>query len=89
MKDLSNMKINYDRLKILNIEATLNHQTLPCFHIIQNGIEKLLYDETLSEIHKRLLIEVGVLIEENTQEERKKIVEPFKMDMGNDRTQSN
>ena len=87
------MKIDYDRLKAVNFESMVitpnNHyETMPCFYIIQNGIEKLVSGETLPDIHKKLLIDVGVLVED-IQEERKKIVEPFKMDMGNDRPQSN
>lgn len=92
-KDLNSMRIDYNRLKVLNFESMVlapdnRYETMSCFYIIQNGVEKVINGEVLSDTHKNLLIELGVLIEP-TMEERKKIVEPFKMNMGNDRPQSN
>jgi hypothetical protein len=71
------MKINYDRLVELNREALVGeHQNqLGSFYIVQNGIEKLAYGESLEDIHKELLIELGVI--EITEDETP-IVKPHK-----------
>jgi len=83
------MKINYDRIKELNIESLTSdgNQQLSCFYIIQNGVERHLSGEVLSEDYKSFLIGIGVFIEEELLGERKEIVKPFNF-MG-DGTQSN
>lgn len=82
------MKINYDRLKQLNIEAlTTDGGQMSCFYLIQHGVEKYLQPhEELSIQYLAFLVEVGVL--EYQEEEKKKIVEPFNF-MGNDRPEGN
>jgi hypothetical protein len=81
------MKIDYLKLKELNREAvTESGEYLSCYYLIQQGVERFLNGDTISEVYKKFLMEVGVLI--NESEERKNIVEPFNF-MGNDRSQSN
>lgn len=73
------MKINYDILYELNKDAlTVEGNQMNCFWVIQSGVEKILHGETITDIQKELLIELGVL--EETEEEiyRKNIVGPFK-----------
>lgn len=81
------MKINYEKLKELNIDSlNINGDQLSCYYIIQSGIERFLSNEGISDDYKNFLIDVGVLVQE-VQEERKEIVKPFNF-MG-DGTQSN
>jgi len=83
------MKIDYNKLLELNREALTDRgDQLASFWVVQSGVERFLHGDELSDVHKNLLIDLGILIESG-QEERKKIVEPFKMNMGNDRPQSN
>jgi hypothetical protein len=64
------MKINYERFKELNLEAlTEKGDQLSCFWIVQMGMERFIQDDSLSEEHKNLLIELGVL--EESEEEKK------------------
>lgn len=81
------MKVNFEKIKEINLSCIQGSDTLPCYWLIQQGIERYLYanHEPLSEQHKNFLIEMGVL--EETQEESKKIVEPFNF-MGNDRSKN-
>ena len=71
------MKINYDRLKELNIEAlTTDGGQMSCFYLIQQGVERYLQPhEELSAEWLNFLVEVGVL--EYREEEKKNIVQPF------------
>jgi hypothetical protein len=70
------MKINYDKLVGLNQEAIYNdHGQLSSFWIVQNGIEKLTHGENLEDIHKNLLIELGVI---EVTEEENPIVKPHR-----------
>ena len=71
------MKINYDRLKELNIEAlTTDGGQMSCFYLIQQGVERYLQPhEELSNQWLNFLVEVGVL--EYQEEEKRNIVQPF------------
>jgi hypothetical protein len=71
------MRINYEKLKEINIES-LNEKgdQLSCFWVIQMGIERFIQDDPLTEEHKALLIELGIL--EQSEEERNPIVKPHK-----------
>jgi hypothetical protein len=73
------MKVNYEKFLEVNKQSVsdMNGQ-LSCFYVIQLGVEKFLLGELLTEEHKQLLIDVGVL--ELTEEETnsKSIVGPFK-----------
>ncbi len=81
------MKIDYIKLKELNTQSvTTSGEYLSCYYLIQQGVERYLNGDTISEVYKKFLMEVGVLI--NEPEERKNIVEPFNF-MGNDRPQGN
>jgi hypothetical protein len=64
------MKINYERFKELNLEVlNAKGDQLSCFWIVQMGMERFIQDDSLSEEHKNLLIELGVL--EESEEEKK------------------
>lgn len=83
------MKVNYNRLKELNVEAThgINQDNqLSCYWLIQNGLDKYLCNETISNEYVNFLTHLGVL-EPDSQEE-KSIVKPFNF-MGNDGPQGN
>ena len=83
------MKVNYNRLKELNTEAVYGNNldaNMSCYWIIQNGLERYLGGDTISNEYVNFLIDVGVLEPENQEE--KKIVKPFNF-MGNDGTQGN
>lgn len=83
------MKVNYNRLKELNTEAIhgVNLDTnMSCYWIIQNGLERYLGGETISNEYVNFLTEIGVLEPENQEE--KNIVKPFNF-MGNDGPQGN
>ncbi len=70
------MRLNYTRLQELNREALVDNERgqLSSYYLIQMGVEKFLQNEGLSQEHKDLLIEVGVL--EITEEDQKPIVSP-------------
>jgi hypothetical protein len=73
------MKVNYQVLKDLNVEAlSINGDQLSCYWVIQSGIEKYLNNETLTEQHKEFLIQLNVLVESEEDIARKNIVGPFK-----------
>ncbi len=57
------MKINYNRLKQLNIEALVDNEKsqLSSYYIIQIGMEKIVNGEELTKEHKNMLLDVGVL----------------------------
>ena len=60
------MKINYDKFKELNLEAlTEKGDQLACFWIVQMGMERFVNGDTLTDEHKNLLIELGLLIPSN------------------------
>lgn len=83
------MKINYNKLKEYCIESiygsNADHQ-MSCYGLIQNGLERYLNGETITNEYVDFLIQVGVLETENQEE--KKIVKPFNF-MGNDGPQDN
>jgi|TARA_R110000803_G_scaffold44953_9_gene94958 hypothetical protein len=70
------MKLNYTRLQELNREALVDNERgqLSSYYLIQMGVEKFLENDTLTNQHTKLLIEVGVL--EITEEDQKPIVSP-------------
>jgi hypothetical protein len=73
------MKVNYNRLSELNREAlTSENREMASFYIIQQGVERFLINDDLTEDYKNFLLEMGVL--ELTEEERvsQTIVGPFK-----------
>ena len=73
------MKVNYNRLSELNREALTNeNREMASFYIIQQGVERFLFNDELTEDYKNFLLEMGVL--ELTEEERasQTIVGPFK-----------
>jgi hypothetical protein len=73
------MKLNYNKLKELNEEALIDNERsqLSCYYVIQIGVEKFLTGDVITEEHKNLLLELGVL--ELTEEEiiSQSIVGPF------------
>jgi len=72
------MKINYDVLRRLNNDSiTTNGEQMNCYWLVQQGVEKIIYDEHISDIHKQMLIDLGV-VEDSEDEQRKNIVGPFK-----------
>ena len=72
------MKINYDVLRRLNNDSiTTNGEQMSCYWLVQQGVEKIIYDEHISDIHKQMLIDLGV-VEDSEDEQRKNIVGPFK-----------
>ena len=83
------MKVNYGKLLELNTQVLIGtnlDQQMSCYWLIQNGLERYLGGDTISNEYVNFLIDVGVLEPEN-QEERK-IVKPFNF-MGNDGPQGN
>jgi hypothetical protein len=74
------MRINYNRLFELNKEAIVEQtgDTMTSFWIIQSGVEKFIHGETLTEEHKNLLLELGVLELNQEESARQTIVGPFK-----------
>ena len=74
------MRVNFDILTELN-KSLINNvggREMSCYFIVQQGVERFLFDESLSENHKNFLVELGVL--ELTPEEMasQTIVGPFK-----------
>ena len=60
------MKIDYNKFKELNLGAlTERGDQLGCFWIIQMGMERFVNGDTLTDEHKNLLIELGLLIPSN------------------------
>lgn len=73
------MKINYNVLKTFNLESlTDSGDQMSCFWIIQSGVEKIIHGETITDIHKHLLIDLGIIEESEEEIHRKNIVGPFK-----------
>jgi hypothetical protein len=73
------MKIDYNRLKQLNMEALVDNERsqLSSFYIIQTGVEKFLENGELSDKHTQLLIDVGVFVLTEEDIAREAIVGPF------------
>mgnify|MGYP001566660893 CR=1 FL=1 len=73
------MKIDYNRLKQLNMEALVDNERsqLSAYHIIQFGVEKFLDDVGISDTHTQLLIDVGVFVLTEEDVARETIVGPF------------
>lgn len=73
------MRINYNNLKELNQSSlSPSGDQMSCYWVIQTGVEKILNGETISEIHKQLLIDLAVIEESEDEIFRKNIVGPFK-----------
>lgn len=74
------MKLNYNKYKELNKETLVGNDggTMGCFWAIQTGVERFLDNQNLSEEHKNLLIELGVLELSKRETASKDIVGPFK-----------
>lgn len=70
------MKINYNRLKQLNLEALTDEGLeLSCYHNIQAAVHRVLSpDDDVSEMQINLLQDLGILIE---NEDDKPFVKPF------------
>lgn len=79
------MKVNYTKLLEYNKEAMTEHGQASAYQTIQTGVELYLWGDTLTEQHKNLLLELGVL--ELTEEEKKSksIVGPFKFNGNGDK----
>jgi len=83
------MKVNYNRLVELNrdsLHGTNMDVQMSSYWVVQNGLERYLAGETISNEYVNFLIDIGVLEPENQEE--KKIVKPFSF-MGNDGPQGN
>jgi hypothetical protein len=73
------MRINYDTLKIFNEESlTPSGDQMSCYWVIQSGVERILNGETITDIHKQLLIDLGIIEESEDEIHRRNIVGPFK-----------
>lgn len=73
------MRVNYEKFLEVNKQSVSEtHGQLSCFWIIQNGVEKFLLGEPLTEEHKQLLMVLGVLELTEEEEKSKSIVGPFK-----------
>jgi hypothetical protein len=72
------MKVNYNIVEEINRRSLVgtDGNQLACFYLIQAGLERFLNGDTLSNDYIKFLLQLGVL-EEETQDEKKKIVEPF------------
>ena len=66
------MRINYNKLK------ELNKDQLSAYYILQMGIEKFVQGEPLTEEHKNLLLEMGILELTEREITSRSIVGPFK-----------
>ena len=73
------MKINYNKLKELNKEALCDDgvSQLAAYYILQNGVEKFIHGELLTEEHKNLLLELGILELTEREITSQSIVRPF------------
>jgi hypothetical protein len=72
------MKVNYNIVEEINRRSLVgtDGNQLACFYLIQTGLERFLNGDTLNNDYIKFLLQLGVL-EEETQDEKKKIVEPF------------
>ena len=73
------MKINYNRLKELNKEALCDNERsqLSSYYILQMGVEKFVNGEVLTEEHKNLLLDLGILELTEREITSQSIVGPF------------
>jgi hypothetical protein len=73
------MRINYNRLKELNEEALCDDgvSQLSSYYILQVGAEKFIHGEPLTEEHKNLLLEMGILELTEREITSQSIVGPF------------
>jgi len=73
------MRVNYYRLKELNEEALIGTEggQMSCYYVIQLGVERFLNNEHLTDEHKNVLLEVGVLELTEEEDASQRIVGPF------------
>ena len=73
------MKINYNRLKELNKEALCDNERsqLSSYYILQMGVEKFVHGEPLTEEHKNVLLDLGILELTEREITSQSIVGPF------------
>jgi hypothetical protein len=73
------MRIDYNRLVELNKEALIDDDKvqLVAFYIIQKPVEDFVDGNPITEEAKNLLIELGVLIQNEEDIAREQIVGPF------------
>lgn len=73
------MRIDYNRLVELNKEALIDDDKvqLVAFYIIQKPVEDFVNGNPITEEAKNLLIELGVLIQNEEDIAREQIVGPF------------
>lgn len=73
------MRIDYNRLVELNKEALIDDDKvqLVSFYIIQKPVEDFVNGNPITEEAKNLLIELGVLIQNEEDIAREQIVGPF------------
>jgi hypothetical protein len=73
------MRIDYSRLLELNREAMTNNgeDQMSSFFIIQQGVERYLLGDPISEQYREFLIDLGILIETEEDQLRRNIVGPF------------
>lgn len=73
------MRIDYNRLVELNKEALIDDDKvqLVAFYIIQKPVEDFVNGQPITEEAKNLLIELGVLIQNEEDIARETIVGPF------------
>lgn len=73
------MKINYYVLLEINRNSTTNNgDQMSCYWVVQTGLEKILNGETITDVHKQLLIDLHVIEESEEEIHRRNIVGPFK-----------
>ena len=73
------MKIDYNRLKQLNMEALVDNEKsqLSSYFVIQSGVERFLEYGEINDTHTQLLIDVGVFVLTEEDIARETIVGPF------------
>lgn len=73
------MRIDYNRLVELNKEALIDDDKvqLVSFYIIQKPLEDFVNGQPITEEAKNLLIELGVLVQNEEDIAREQIVGPF------------
>lgn len=72
------MKVNYQKLLEFSKEAMTEHGQASAYYTIQTGVERYLWGDELTEPHKNLLLELGVLELTEEEQKSKSIVGPFK-----------
>lgn len=73
------MRVNYYRLKELNEEAVIGTDGvhMSCYYVIQMGVERFLNGDHLTDEHKNVLLELGVLELTEEEDASQRIVGPF------------